>query len=163
VSGKSGRVGISEPGEVDFLGRAGNLGHDVPAYVPISSDVQSHAVARDVVQTGDPVARPDAPRPADAPGRPAFAPEGRPSLIPRIAAEEDLLPRRAPQRVEHLTPFSGQVSLVRGAVDDADCAALLVRLRVLDESDQVAFGRDPQERHVTRTLVKRLPDRILDA
>ena len=52
--------------------------------------------------------------------------------------------------------------LVAGAIHDADEAALVVLLRVLDERDPVPVGRDPQEREITRTLVQHFADGIFD-
>src|SRR5512132_106093 len=64
-------VGLSEPGEVGLLRRAGSEGEDVAAHVSIAADVQGHAVLRYVLQTGQPRGRAQAAVQRDSPRAPA--------------------------------------------------------------------------------------------
>src|SRR5204863_7623118 len=100
------RVAVSEPGQVAFPGSARNPSKDLTAHVSVSADVQSHTVARHVVQIGNPGGRAHAPRETDAPVLP--------TLACLVAREEDLLSGRTPQREEQRPPLSGQVLLAAG-------------------------------------------------
>src|SRR6185436_8026381 len=98
------------------------------------------------------------------PGRAQAAREvdspGLPSVALTVAAEEDFLAVGTPQGGEELPPLFRQTLLAAGSVDDADGAALIVALRMIDKGDQVPLRRDSQSGEITSGLVQHLSDRV---